>query len=520
MQVLTPEMMKKCDQATIKAAYPEILLMESAALATAKMAEEIIEKEISFEYKSELKLSFLIGQGNNGGDGLAAARILKNWGYQPQIVLTCSPSELSGVNALNFKLAVLNKIEIYQFEQLKTKEFISLIKQSDLIVDALLGTGIKGQIRGSVKSIITLINQQLVKKPLTLAVDIPSGIIAANGNLAGDALKADYTVTMAAYKRGLLLYPGKDYAGKIKVVEIGIQSETIQENSDQLKVFNQQEAKKYLPVRKNNSHKGSFGKLALLAGSPGMTGAPILTAKAALKGGLGLVYLLTAAEIAEMTAAQLPELVSVALPSQAGLIKETAAAKILKFTEKVDLIAAGPGLGQDKGVKTLIENILKESSLDLILDADALNVISDLELLKNYKGKLTLTPHPGEMAALTGLSIKEINNNRIDIARKFAQKYQLNLVLKGAATITAAPDGRAYINLSGSNGLATAGSGDVLTGLIAALMAQELDNFRATALAVYIHGRAGEFAAQANSDYAMIASDIIANLKKVYQELQ
>lgn len=519
MQVLTPKMMKKCDQAAIQEAYPEILLMESAALAAAKIAAEIIAEEIEFEDKSELKIRFLIGSGNNGGDGLAAARILKNWGYQPQIILTCSPSKLSGVNASNLQLAVFNQIEIYQFDDLKTKEFISLIKQSDLIIDALLGTGISGQIRGTVKSIINLINQQLTKLPLTLALDIPSGIMAVNGNLAGDALKADYTVTMAAYKRGLLLYPGKDYAGKIKVVDIGIQPEIIKENGDKLKAFNQQEARKLLPARKNNSHKGSFGKLALLAGSAGMTGAPILTAKAALRGGIGLVYLLTAAEISEITATQLPELVSSALSSHSGLIQEAAVDEILGFTKKVDLIAAGPGLGQSESVKNVIENILKKSSSDLILDADAINVISDLELLKNYKGNLTLTPHPGEMATLTGFSIKEINNDRIDIAREFAQKYKLNLVLKGAATITAASDGRAYINLSGSNGLATAGSGDVLTGLISALGAQGMDNFKAAALAVYIHGRAGEFAAQQNSNYAMIASDIIANLKKVYQEL-
>lgn len=519
MQVLTPKMMKKCDQVTIDNSYPEILLMESAALATAKLAENIIDTEIDFRDKSGLKITVLVGKGNNGGDGLAAARILKNWGYKPQIILSSSKSDLNGINSLNFKLSVLNKIKNYQFDFLTKEEFISLIKDSDLIIDSLLGTGIKGQIRGNIKEIINLIGAENIQKHLTLAVDIPSGINGSNGQLAGAAIKADYTVTMAAYKRGLLLYPGRDYAGKIKVVDIGIQAETIKENGDGLKAFNKAEAVKLLPARKNDSHKGSFGKLAILGASPGMTGAPILTAKAALKSGLGLAYLLTAAELVEISSAQLAEVVGISLPSQAGIIKESAAEKVLEFSKKVDLIAAGPGLGQNKSVKSVITTILKSLDLNLILDADAINVIQDLELLKNYKGKLILTPHPGEMSTLTGYSINKINNNRLEIARQFAVEYQINLILKGAATIIAAPDGRAYINLSGCNGLATAGSGDVLTGIISALLAQGMESFEAAALAVYIHGKAGEFAAQKNSNFSLIASDIIKNINRVYQEL-
>ncbi|MFN2340301.1 MAG: NAD(P)H-hydrate dehydratase [Halanaerobium sp.] len=519
MEVLTPKMMAKCDQDTIAAGYPEILLMEAAAYGTASLAAEIIDQEIDFNKKEKTKITILVGKGNNGGDGLAAARILKNWGYQAEIILSTDSADLKGINRKNFDLAALNKVKHYHYSDLKEVEFLRIIKESDLIIDALLGTGIKGQLRGSIKEIINLLNHKLENQPLTLAVDIPSGIVGLNGKIAGEALKADYTATMAAPKRGLLFYPGRDYTGKLRVIDIGIQPETIQKNGDSLKVFNKNEAVKLLPKRKNNGHKGSFGKLAVLAGSRGMTGAPLLSTKAALRSGSGLVYLLAAAEIEALTSVQLEEVVGVPLASENGIIDADSLAQIIQFSENVDLLAAGPGLSQNSAVTAVIEGILKNLELPLILDADALNSIQDLELLKKYEGDLILTPHPGEMARLTGISIEEINANRLQVARDFAQKYKVNLILKGAATITAAPDGRAYINTSGCNGMATAGSGDVLTGIISALRAQGMSSFEAAALAVYIHGRAGEYGVAKKSNFALIASDIIEELPQAWQEL-
>jgi NAD(P)H-hydrate epimerase len=519
MEVLTPAMMTKCDQETIEAGYPEILLMESAALGTAKLAEEILRKEISYKEQAEIKITVLVGKGNNGGDGIAAARILKNWGYSPKIILSSSSEELNGVNKKNFKLADLNKIKIYQFADLNKEKFLAEIHNSDLIIDALLGTGITGELRGNVKKIINLINQKINDQALTLAVDIPSGIIGCTGKTAGEALKADYTATMAAYKRGLILYPGRDYTGEVKVINIGIQKETIEKYGDGLKIFNQQEAKKLIPYRENFGHKGDFGKVAVLAGSRGMTGAPLLTTKSALKSGSGLVYLLISEEIEALTSSQLEELVGIPLPSQKGIIVEKAFKKIKEFSKKVDLLVAGPGLGSNTAVQNVIKNILEQLNIPLVLDADALNAINDLKLLKNYQGELILTPHPGEMSRLTGLNISEINNNCLEIARDFAKENNLILVLKGAATIIAASDGRTYINSSGCNGMATAGSGDVLTGIVSSLKAQGMNSFEAAALAVYVHGRAGEYAAAAESNYALTAGNIVDNLASVWKEL-
>lgn len=522
MRVLTPAEMAKCDRDTIENGYPELLLMESAASGVARTAEEIIEEKNLLACKNnkeDLNIFVLVGKGNNGGDGLAAARILTNLGYKTKLLLVSKKEELNGVNKKNFELALLNGINYKEFDKLDEQQFIREIKESDLIIDALLGTGISGELRGNIKKIISLIKKHREKNNYVLAVDIPSGISGRDGSKGGSVLKAEKTATMAAYKRGLLLYPGREYAGEINIIDIGIQTETINKNSGEINYFDKKEALKLMPERLSYGHKGTFGKAAVLGGSRGMTGAPLLTSKAALKSGLGLVYLLTAEEIEALTTSQKEEVLGIPLPSKRGVITADSLAKIVEFTEKVDLLAAGPGLSSAPAVKKVISGILKNTKTTLVLDADALNSIKSLKLLKDYPGELILTPHPGEMSRLTGKSIETINNNRLETARSFAQEYNLNLILKGAATITAAPDGRAYVNSSGCNGMATAGSGDVLTGIISALRAQGLKSFEAAALAVYIHGQAGEFAAAQKSNYALIASDIIEYLTEVWKKL-
>lgn len=522
MRVLTPKEMAACDQDTIEAGFPEILLMEAAAYKTAEIAEEMILADdlLARKEKKDLKILLMVGKGNNGGDGLAAARILKNKGYQPEIILAASPENLKAVNQKNFKLAQLTQVTYHEFSQLAEDEFIKLVKNSDLMIDALLGTGIKGSLRGNIKEMISLVKAHKKVNSLVLAVDIPSGVNGRDGSLAGTVLKADQTVTMAAYKRGLLLYPGREYAGKIRVAEIGIPAETIAKNSQKIEVFEQKKAAELLPDRLSFGHKGTFGKAAVLAGSRGMTGAPLLTSKAVLSSGAGLVYLLTAAEIEQITTAQQEEVIGIPLASKDGIISGTALAEIIEAVKKVDLLAAGPGLSQSAGVKKIISGILTNLELPLILDADGINAVDDLKDLKNYPGELVLTPHPGELARLIDKDIKEINENRIEIARNFAQKYQLNLVLKGATTVTAAQDGRIFLNSSGCNGMAAAGSGDVLTGMITALMAQKLKGFEAAALAVYVHGKAGESAAEQKSNFALMAGDIIDNLGTVWKKIQ
>jgi NAD(P)H-hydrate epimerase len=251
-----------------------------------------------------------------------------------------------------------------------------------------------------------------------------------------------------------------------------------------------------------------------------MGGAPLLSSEAALRSGSGLVYLLTADEVETGIANQLKELVSIPLASRDGIIAEQSLAKILDFSAKVDLLAAGPGLGNNEATQKVIRGILENLSLPLVLDADALNSIKDLNLLKQYDGEILITPHPGEMARLLDKSITEINQNRIKTATDFAKKYKVNIILKGAATVTAAADGRAYLNQTGTNGMAAAGSGDVLTGIVSALIGQGMPIFEAAALAVYVHGRSGELAAEKKSDFGLKSGDLIDFLPEIWKLLQ
>ena len=530
MHVLTPKSMAKSDQEAVDAGFPEILLMEAAARGTAEFADQIIKahffyqsnyyKKAPGENKENINILVFVGKGNNGGDGLAAARFLTNWGYQPEVILSTTEDNLKGINKKNHELALYNNISCFAYDNLNKENIEQKIEKSDLIIDALLGTGIKGEVRGNAGEIIELINKSSSKyNKKVLAVDIPSGISGLTGSVLGKAVQADYTAVMAAYKRGLLIFPGADYAGEVKIVDIGINQALLAKNADGLQLFTKKKAKEFLPYRKRDGHKGTFGKIAVLAGSRGMDGAPLLTADAALRSGSGLVYLLLPEEIQKELSVQLREVLTKNLPSRNGIISEKSVKIILDFAKKVDLLAVGPGLGLNNSTKKVIKEILQNLKIPLVMDADALNSISDLELLKNYKGEILLTPHPGEMSRLIDLSIAEINQNKIEIAKEFALKYKVNLILKGALTVIAAPDGRVYLNNTGTNGMATAGSGDVLTGIVSALIGQGMNIFEAAALAVYVHGKAGENASLDKSDFGLKSGDLISYLSDVWNSL-
>lgn len=524
MEILTPQAMRKSDQDTINAGCPEILLMEAAAGGTAEYADKIIKNEIlnlgnyynisKRKVKKDINILIFVGKGNNGGDGLAAARFLKSYGYQVEIILSTEIDELKGINKTNFNLCAYHDIKYYEYNNISEAEIISKLKMSDFVIDALLGTGISGEVRGSSKNLIQLINAVVSEttNKILLAVDIPSGISGKTGEILGTAVKADYTATMAAYKRGLLLFPGREYSGSIKVIDIGIKQSVITKNSDGLKLFRKKDAEDFIPKRKLDGHKGTFGRTAVLSGSRGMVGAPLLSAEAALRSGTGLVYLLLPEEIEQNVSVQLNEVLTKALSSTDGIINSDSLNYILDFAAQMDVMAVGPGLGSNNETEKVIFELLNKVDIPLILDADALNSIKDLKILKDSSADVLITPHPGEMSRLINKSIEEININRVDIARNFALEYGVSIILKGAATVTASPDGRAYLNNTGTNGMATAGSGDVLTGIAAALAAQGMHLFEAAASAVYLHGKAGEFAAERKSDFALKAGDIIDSL--------
>ena len=525
MVVLTPEQMHKLDQTTIDRGFPEILLMEAAG----RQAAEIIEDRARKEQIKDRVLVFC-GTGNNGGDGLVIARFLDMWGFDVRVVISGSSDDFSQVSAKNYELCQQRGIQIREFSALNISKTEVLIKKSSIIVDALLGTGISGSVRGSVSEIIGLINKHKEETALTAAVDIPSGISGRNGQILGRAVKADLTMVMAFLKTGLCLYPGRQFAGKIVVVDIGIPSAVSSRFIEKKCSVNYyslegEEAARMLPRRPQTGHKGTFGRVAVLGGSPGMTGAPFLSGISALKTGAGLVKVLVPGEIQNIVASYSPELMVAGLSGENGQFASGSISDIKPQQEQFDVIAAGPGMGRGQGVKDFVGGLLDnaaavDNNIPLLLDADALNEISSPDQLQEVENPLILTPHPGEMARLVDKEVSVIEGKRLYYTRKFARENGVFLVLKGAATTIGLPGGKVHINRSGNQGLATAGSGDVLTGIIAGLLAQGLDPAEAVVLGPYIHGRAGDLALPEKTAPGLTARDIVNFIPAVYRELK
>lgn len=509
MIVLTPAEMRKMDKESIADGFTSSILMEMAGRGTAKLIDQ--------NAGNKSKISIFCGKGNNGGDGFTAARFLDMWGYDVQIFFTGEAQELKEVNYNNYKIAKLRNIPIRKVEKLD-REVKEKIKRSSIIVDALLGTGIEGKPRGVYAELIDEINTN--QESLVVAIDVPSGVNALSGEVAGNAVKADLTTTMAYYKTGLLLNPGHQYCGQIEVIDLGMVKKSLEKINYNHFLLDNSEAAQILVSRESTGHKGTFGKILVVGGSKNMPGAPALVGEAALKSGAGLVKTALPDIFAQKGLNYKNELIYDFLKSDGNKINKKAFADIKKSMKKMDVLALGPGLGQSKEIDELIENILKNINKPIVLDADGINALKDLDILNNCNDNLILTPHPGEMSRLIGKSIKDIKKNKVEISRKFAAEYGVNLILKGATTIIALPDGKVYFNITGNNGLATAGSGDVLTGITASLLAQGLKTAEAAILAPYLHGKAGDKAKEDLTEYSIIASDLINYFPKIFKELK
>ncbi|QTL99249.1 NAD(P)H-hydrate dehydratase [Iocasia frigidifontis] len=508
MIVLKPAEMRAVDKAAIEAGFPGVMLMEIAGRAVADKVVKFIEPGS--------KVLIFIGKGNNGGDGLVAARYLDTEGYNVQLILLAGEDSLSDSSLMNYRLCKLRSINTLKIDTIGTdyQEVKNLLAACDIVIDAILGTGISGSIRGRAADLIELINN--VDKKV-LAVDIPSGISGENGSVLGKAVKATWTLTMAYPKPGLLLYPGRKYCGQIGVVDLTVPEKFVLNEGCSHYTLTCSEALDWLPTREKTGHKGSFGKITVIGGSPGMDGAPVLTGLAALKTGAGLVRLAIPGDTLSISSAYSPELITTPLTKSDN--NEPDWNIISKVMADSDMIVAGPGFGRSKTSSEVIKKLISTYHKPLLIDADGLNVIDDIKLLKQRKETLILTPHPGEMARLLDEEIKVIQQDRIKIARQFAVDKQLYLVLKGAATIIALPDGKIYINTTGNEGMATAGSGDTLAGIIAGLLSQGLAPEKAVVLGVYLHGLAGDLAVQDTTSYSLMAGDLIDYIPAAIKKL-
>jgi len=511
MKIVTADEMREIDRLTIEDyGIPGLVLMERAGLAVASRVGALFPSK---------KVLALCGGGNNGGDGLVAARNLFNCGFKVTVIMTMKKEALSPDCAMQYQ--IVKKMGI-------PAEFRSTLSGKDIhgsvVVDAVFGTGLARPVTGDIAGLFSFLN--MADAPV-VALDMPSGISSDTGEILGEAVVADYTVTFGLAKRSHFLYPGAGYTGKLFIEDIGFPPCLLESASIKASLLDMETASALIPARPRNSFKGDYGHVLVIAGSRGKTGAALMCGHAALRSGSGLVTLGVPQSLAESFQCRVTEEMVLPLPDDGnGMMSLKALDSILEFAaEKIDVIAVGPGIGVSSATKKIITELVLRSAVPMVIDADGLNSISASakraravkDLLHNAKSPLILTPHPGEMARLIH---KPKVTERIGTPVSFAVDSGSYLVLKGSPTIIALPEGYIFINTTGNPGMATAGAGDVLTGIIASLLGQGLNPADASALGVFIHGMAGDKAAATTGEYSLIASDLINALPAAFMELQ
>lgn len=508
MLLVTASQMRALDKKAVEAGVPVLILMESAGRALAEQAIRMVSGK-------ESEIAILCGKGQNGGDGFCAARHLASKGYRVSLAFFGSEDQLPDEARQNFNLLSAYPVRVMRSPGTDVKGLLNELCGAKLVIDALLGTGAKGNPRAPMDLVISWANRQ--PAPI-LACDIPSGLSPDTGRAFEPCIKADVTVTMGLCKIGLMNYPGKAYAGQIIVEDIGL--EPFWRNTDILaRAIDMKFAGKYLPERKLDHHKGLSGHVTVIAGSVGMAGAAVLASEACLRSGAGTVTLVCPENIYFSCVSMIPEVMVVPCPCGEFFRPDAGTLGIIKNNvEKSSGIIIGPGLGRGESQTRFIEEILQVvSKTPCVIDADALFAISrlgGLPVLKDLSGQWVLTPHPGELSVLLGVGTTEIGLDRPGFAKSAAANSGNVVCLKGAGTCTAGSGGRLMVNTTGDPAMATAGSGDVLTGVIAALTAQGLSSFDAAWLGVYWHGLSGELAKKEIGSYGMLAKDIIKYLPK------
>lgn len=487
--------MKAADDFTIKMiGMPSMVLMERAALKTVETMEAA-----GLDLRNVL---VACGSGNNGGDGYAVARLLHLKGYRVEIVFVGSEDSRSTENSRQKEIC-----DYYKVPTVNTLEN----REYSVIVDAIFGTGLKRKITGAYYTLIQELNEKTGTK---VAVDIPSGIHDASGIVMGTAFRADLTVAIAFAKRGLLFAPGNEYAGRIITVDIGIPECALPQEEYLMYTYEKEDLVKEFPKRKKNSHKGSYGKVLMIVGSEAMAGAAYLSAKAAYATGAGLVQIYTPKENRIVLQQLLPEAIITTYQDY----NET---EVMCLLEWADVVGMGCGLGTDRVAQELVAAVLEYGNCPCVIDADGLNILAKhMEWFLHAKQPLILTPHMKEMARLLACTVEELVAERFSKLVSFAEKNAVVCVLKDARTLVAKRDENIYLNTSGNSAMAKGGSGDVLTGIIAGILAQEKDSYKAACLGVYLHGLAGDIAKEKKGSYSVLASDLIDALSDVCKEIE
>ena len=514
MRALTTDQMRALDAMAItELGLPSIVLMENAGRLVADAVRRFFG-----EIAEERGVAVVSGTGNNGGDGFVAARHLAAFGLDVSVYLVGDSASVSGDATTN--LAILERLGVPVLpiaDPAAWSRHRQAVLDAGVAIDALFGTGLGRPLDG----IHAEIAQALADGDAeVVAVDLPSGVPGDPGAFVGPAVDATLTVTLAAPKLSLVLPPAEQQAGVVLVADIGIPRE-LQSclEGPQIDLLDAGDLALWLDPRPADAHKGDFGRVTVVGGSPGKTGAAHLAALSALRSGAGLVTVAVPAPSQPVVAAMAAEYMTLALPELTGGDRSAAVEAVLSLD--ADVIAVGPGLGVSDGAAALVEDLVARSTRPLVLDADALNVLTRLPAatLSRANAPVVLTPHPGEMARLAGTEVDDVQSRRLEIARDYAAAHGVVVVLKGYRTVIASPDGRVAINATGNPGMATGGTGDVLTGVIAAWLAQIGSAEAAARLGVYLHGLAGDLAAAAEGEVAMIAGDLLDHLGQAARTL-
>jgi NAD(P)H-hydrate epimerase len=462
-----------------------------------------------------LRVAIVCGRGGNGGDGFVVARRLRRAGARPDVWLTASPEALRGDAAGKYHEMRRAGIRARLVEDAAAVG--PALARADVVVDALLGTGARGAPAPLIAALIEAINAS--GRPV-VALDMPSGLPADGGPAEGPVVRAWLTPTFAAPKLGLFAEDAVETAGRVSIVPIGVPETEVARDARTF-VLEAADVAALFPRRRRATHKGTYGHLLVLAGSVGKTGAAGLCGRGALRAGVGLVTIGTAASVQPVVATLSLETMTEPLPETgARSLAMKARDAIVALAETRDAIALGPGLGLDDETRALARTLVATLPRPMVVDADALTALADhLDLLRGAPGPRCLTPHPGEMARLLGRRVQDVQRDRLGVARAFATAYGVHLVLKGTRTLVAQPDGRVLVNPTGNPGMASGGTGDVLTGILGALLARGIDVSHAAPAAVYLHGLAGDLAAARVGEEALIAGDVVEALPGAFRRL-
>jgi ADP-dependent NAD(P)H-hydrate dehydratase / NAD(P)H-hydrate epimerase len=515
VRVTTAAEMRELDRLAIDTyGIPGVVLMENAGAQVARLLWQ------EYAPLPGRRVAVLCGRGSNGGDGFVIARYLHNAAVPVSVFIIGELEGIRGDAAVH--LEMLRRAGVSP-ETISTPESAQAVgarlTEYDLLIDALLGTGLKAEVSGVFQMIIAAMNA--VARPI-VSVDIPSGLSADAGTLLGEHVRAELTVTMALPKRGLLLYPAAAHVGRLVVVDIGFPAAVREHESVRCHVLEAHAVAAHLRGRPADTHKGTYGHILTVAGSPGKTGAGALASMAALRTGAGLVSFALPHSLNAAMEAKLTEVMTMPLPeSEPGVLGTEAAKRLVEWVEGKSALILGPGLGSHPQTVRCVHEVLRQVRLPTVLDADGLNALAlDPGLALDIQAPLVLTPHPGELARLRHTTTAEIQADRIEAAQETASTCHAVVVLKGAHTIIADPEGTQYINLTGNPGMATAGSGDVLSGMIGALLGQGYTPSVAARMAVFAHGLAGDLAAAALGERSLIAGDLVDALPRAFQHVE